>query len=142
MNVPPIITIQPWKLAQAEASKIRLSVFIQEQKVPEHLEWDGMDSEFLHVIARNAQQLAIGTARFNQRGQIGRMAVLPAWRRKGVGKSIMQAIIEHAQTEQFPQLSLNAQLEAIAFYEPFGFIATGPMFEDAGIAHRRMINSL
>ena len=33
---------------------------------------------------------------------------------------------------------LSAQCHAIAFYEKSGFVAEGPVYEEAGIDHRRM----
>ncbi len=33
---------------------------------------------------------------------------------------------------------LDAQVQVIPFYEKLGFVAEGPVFDDAGIPHRRM----
>jgi predicted GNAT family N-acyltransferase len=38
----------------------------------------------------------------------------------------------------FIEVRLNAQTHALAFYASHGFLAEGPMFLDAGIAHRHM----
>jgi predicted GNAT family N-acyltransferase len=37
---------------------------------------------------------------------------------------------------------LHAQTHALRFYERQGFVADGPVFDEAGIAHRRMSRAL
>ena len=40
------------------------------------------------------------------------------------------------------EVQLNAQTQALPFYERFGFTPEGEEFDDAGIAHRSMRRSL
>ena len=42
---------------------IRRAVFVQEQNVPEDEEWDGLDGAAIHLLARDDQGAAVGTAR-------------------------------------------------------------------------------
>lgn len=132
------IFIVTWQQACNESRQIRQAVFIDEQQVPKDLEWDGEDEFYNHIIARDKKNAAIGTARFNARGHIGRMAVLKPWRDHGVGSAIMQAILAQAKIQSITKLTLNAQLTAIPFYQRFEFVSQGPIFKDAGIDHRRM----
>ncbi len=115
---------------------IRRVVFIQEQEVPEEMEWDGLDDEAIHLLAE-FDGVAVGCARVLADGHIGRMAVLEPWRQRGVGS----ALLKDAQSvcEELGQAAwLDAQVQAIPFYERHGFIAEGEVFMDAGIPHRRM----
>jgi predicted GNAT family N-acyltransferase len=41
-----------FEAARAEIQQIRTAVFVQEQNVPPHLEWDGRDPTCLHLLAR------------------------------------------------------------------------------------------
>lgn len=127
-----------WSEAEAELRLVRTRVFLQEQAVPVELEWDGEDAAAWHVLARNGSGDAIGTARILTSGQIGRMAVLPEWRGRGVGRALLQQAVGLAQQHQLPEIMLHAQIQALLFYAKAGFIAVGPEFVDAGIPHRTM----
>ena len=83
MGRPTIsVNILPWEQAQSQAYPIRLAVFIKEQGVPEELELDEEDPLAWHAIAKLDGQ-AIGTARLQKDGKIGRMAVTRSYRRQG-----------------------------------------------------------
>ncbi|MDH5767324.1 MAG: GNAT family N-acetyltransferase, partial [Gammaproteobacteria bacterium] len=72
-------------------------------------------------------------------GQIGRMAVLKEWRNQGVGKLLLDALLNYAKKSAYPEIYLHAQLTAIPFYEKSGFIIHSDEFMDAGIPHKTMI---
>lgn len=128
-----------WNSGQDQLLAIRHAVFVDEQGVPQELERDEHDQVALHLIARIADGTAVGTARMLGDGHIGRMAVLPAWRRRGVGSALLSELIRIAGVRGIHGLFLNAQCEAESFYRRFRFVAKGEIFADAGIAHRRMI---
>ena len=117
---------------------VREPVFVQEQNVPVEMEWDEMDPQCRHVIARDAEHRPIGTGRLTPEHKIGRMAVLQEWRGKGVGEALLMALIDQARTDGLREVSLNAQVDAIGFYEKFGFVPYGDRFEEAGIQHQAM----
>ncbi|PWT74281.1 MAG: GNAT family N-acetyltransferase [Proteobacteria bacterium] len=117
---------------------VREAVFVREQSVPIELEWDGMDGECLHVLAIDQAGRPIGTGRLLPDGHIGRMAVLPQWRHRGVGGAILKELIEAARERSLAEIVLNAQTHAQGFYARFGFVSEGAEFLDAGIPHRTM----
>lgn len=122
----------------AELHAIREVVFIREQGVPAGLERDALDPLSYHVAARDPEGRVVGTARLTPERRIGRMAVLPGLRGRGIGESLLEALLEEARRRGWPQVELHAQLHALPFYARAGFIPTGPVFLDAGIEHRRM----
>jgi predicted GNAT family N-acyltransferase len=138
---PFTIRLARWPQDRPLLRAVREKVFIEEQQVPEVLEWDGMDEGALHLLALDGAGRPIGTARLLPSGQIGRMAVLPSWRRRGVGSALLQRLLEEAVKGQWPALFLNAQLTAVPFYTGHGFSPQGGVFAEAGIPHRRMIRS-
>ncbi len=77
-----------WPTGKDSLRVVRRKVFIEEQQVPEELEWDGEDEVSSHVLAVAADGMPIGTARLLRDGHIGRMAVLKEWRRRGVGQRL------------------------------------------------------
>ncbi len=139
----PHVRVADWNNAhdQRALRRIRQQVFIDEQRVPVELEWDGQDTQALHFLAEK-DSLALGCARLlrhnGQGAQIGRMAVLPAYRGQGIGAALMQSVLNQATTLGITQLFLHAQVPVIGFYQRFGFVAEGEIFLDAGIRHRTM----
>lgn len=132
------LSITTWQQNQLYLSTIRRQVFIEEQLVPEELEWDEYDADAIHVLVTVANQ-PIGCARLLvHQAKIGRMAVLPKWRQQGVGSTMLQALLAEAKRLGLKRIQLSAQLHAIPFYEKAGFSAYGAVYDDAGIPHRDM----
>jgi len=127
-----------WQSAEKELRALREAIFINEQQVPEELEWDGLDDSCAHVLAFDEQNRPIGTGRLLPDGHIGRMAVLPPWRHQGVGSALLSALIAIAQKMHLAGVELDAQTQALGFYQQQGFYTVGEVFMDAGILHQRM----
>lgn len=117
---------------------MRRAVFIEEQRVPEHMEWDEEDERACHVLATSLQGAPIGTGRLKQDCYVGRIAVLREWRGCGVGRMILTTLLDMAQQQGCSVVRLHAQTQAIEFYASFGFAAFGDEFDEAGIPHRQM----
>ena len=83
-----------WARDQHVLQSIREAVFVHEQNVPVELEWDGLDPDCAHVIAYVDNDEAVATGRLLPDGHIGRIAVLKAWRRHGIGSRVLQSLIE------------------------------------------------
>jgi predicted GNAT family N-acyltransferase len=127
-----------WSEAGAALRQIRKIVFVDEQRVPEELEWDGSDEHCLHVLAETAAGGAVGTGRLLADGHIGRMAVMKGWRGRGVGGALLAELIAAAREARHSMVELSAQTHAIGFYRRFGFEVVGDEYLDAGIPHRMM----
>lgn len=132
------VSMVSWGQAEADLRRLRETVFMREQGVTAELEWDGLDDQCRHALARDEAGQAIGCGRLLPDGHIGRMAVLKHWRGRKVGSAIMAALLEEAQACGLRQLALDAQTHAVPFYRRFGFEETGEEFMDAGMPHIRM----
>jgi predicted GNAT family N-acyltransferase len=117
---------------------VRVAVFIAEQNISEEVEFDSMDPDCHHFVARDNQHQAIGTGRLTTDGKIGRMAVLQAWREQGVGAALLLNLIDKARKLGLAEVKLNAQTTVLAFYEKFGFSKQGDVFMEANIQHQLM----
>ena len=128
-----------WMSDCPRLSAVRRAVFIDEQQVPEALEWDEHDEPALHWLALDPNEQAIGCARLLPDGHIGRMAVMPEWRGRGVGRALLETALQAAYERGYPVVMLSAQNRAVPYYARFGFRAVGPEYLEAGIAHVAMI---
>ena len=126
-----------WNKNQEALSEIRRTVFIQEQQVPEELEWDEFDQDSIHILVTDNSK-PVATARMKPDGHIGRMAVLKDYRHSGIGSEILKALIQSAKDLHLESVYLHAQTVAIPFYEKQGFQVYSDEFLDAGIPHKSM----
>ena len=149
-QTPSEVQIAPVKgegdLMQALA--IREIVFIEEQSVPAHLERDDDDAKAFHLLAIQDGH-AIGTGRLveltappegeqGKWGRVGRMAVLQAARKHGIGAKLLVALETEARRKKIQGIMLHAQLSAMDFYKRYGYEPHGAVFEEAGMPHLEM----
>lgn len=129
------------QVALARAFAIRMRVFVKEQRVPAEIELDRDDQRATHFLA-TLDGKAVGTARLvfkHGKAKIGRMAVLKSYRRRGIGAQLLKRAVAAAKKLPARQIYLNAQVAVLAFYERQDFRAVGAVFDEAGIAHRKMV---
>lgn len=137
-----------WSDLGEAARAVRLAVFVGEQGIPESEEWDDDDAGAVHVVATNLAGLPLATGRLIYLGQapgaakVGRMAVLRSSRGVGLGQLMLESLIGEARQRQISTLALHAQVSAQGFYARLGFIPEGPVFDEVGIPHQRMVLSL
>jgi ElaA protein len=125
----------------AHVHALRRTVFIKEQGVAEHEEWDDLDARATHLLAWLNDQ-PVGTARMladGAVGRIGRICVLPFARGTGLGADLVRHSISGLkQQPNLRVIRLGAQTHATGFYEKLGFKVCGPEYDDAGIPHHEM----
>jgi YbgC/YbaW family acyl-CoA thioester hydrolase len=136
-----------WRALGEQAAAVRRAVFIEEQGIAESEEWDDDDARAHHVVVTNLDGWAAATGRLIPdetpgRARIGRMAVMRCARGVGLGRKVLEALVDQARTIGRPQLSLHAQCSAQALYESAGFQPVGEVFDEVGIPHRKMVLTL
>lgn len=126
------------------ALKVRRLVFIEEQRVPEDIERDAYDATAVHVVAE-VDGRVVATGRLvteGARGRIGRMAVLPGYRRQGIAGRVLQALEDEARRLGMAHVALHAQSYVQALYARHGYRVDGSPFVEAGITHVSMVKTL
>ncbi len=135
-----------WAELGEGARHLRTQVFIAEQAIPKEMEWDDDDAMCVHAVAYNRLGLPVATGRLLPavagNAKIGRMAVDRVLRGNGLGRDVLQALMQVARSRGDAQVSLHAQRSAQGFYERLGFVVQGEAFEEAGIAHIEMVCKL
>jgi len=138
MTNPFSVSLVSWHDGEPLLRSVREAVFIREQGIPPELEWDGLDEDCRHALVLSSNGEAIGCGRMQADGHIGRIAVLPKWRKQKVGTAIMEALLDYARAHDYPQVDVDAQTYAVPFYRSFEFVEEGDVFPDAGLPHIRM----
>ena len=140
------VEIGDWQTLAANATALRTAVFVQEQGMALNLMSDGADAAGLHVVAYNGLGQVVATGRLIGRGkevgQIGRLAVHRSLRGSGVGRQVMQALVDGAKQRGDAEVMLHAQRSAQGFYERAGFTSRGAYFEEAGTPHLEFFKRL
>lgn len=140
------IRLGAWSELAEGARQVRTEVFLQEQRVPVELEWDGADASAVHAVAYNRLGMPLATGRLLQHapgvGRIGRMAVSRVLRGAGLGRDILQVLLKAAEQRGDRDVMLHAQRSAEGFYAGEGFVPRGAPFDEAGIPHIEMVKPL
>lgn len=141
--LPEGVKIRPghWPEDAPAIAMVRRRVFIEEQGVPEALEWEAIDPECDWFVACTGDAV-VGIVRLTLQGRIGRMAVLTDWRGRGIGSGLLDQALAGAVRLGLPQVELHAQCHAMGFYQRYGFVAEGPVFSEADIPHQHMVLNL
>lgn len=138
MSNPFSVSLVNWHDGEPLLRAVREAVFIREQAIPPELEWDGVDDQCRHALVLSSQGEAIGCGRIMANGHIGRIAVLPKWRKQKVGTAIVEALLDYARANDYAQVDVDAQTYAVPFYRSFEFNEEGEVFLDAGLPHIKM----
>ena len=144
----PMVRIEQgnWPTLEADSRQVRTEVFLQEQGIPAEMACDEADHTAVHVVARNRLGVAVGAGRLLQQSQgvsrIGRMAVNRVLRGSNVGRDVLRALTQVATRRADHEVMLHAQRSAEGFYARLGFVPRGEPFEEAGIVHIEMHQTL
>lgn len=129
----------------SSCKKVRDAVFVNEQGISPREVYDALDFEAVHLVYFDGNE-PIAAGRIVQPGdtvyKIGRLAVLKQYRKQGLGKRLVEDMINYAEGKGGEKIEVGAQLRAVGFYKKLGFEAIGEEYEEIGVPHIRMIKIL
>jgi YbgC/YbaW family acyl-CoA thioester hydrolase len=135
-----------WGELGTDAQAVRRAVFIDELGWLAELAHDAADHDAVHVVAVNRLGAAVASGRLLPTiagmGRIGRLAVVPPLRCGGIGRGVLDRLLDAARARGDREVQLDAQVGAARFYERAGFVARGETFEQAGVLHQAMALTL
>lgn len=139
LAIKPVITKRD-ALIMAE---IRTAVFLVEQNVPPHDEFDGSDDGQEHFLIYK-DKTPIGTIRYafieEHVVHLSRIATLKQFRGFGYSKKALTFVMDMLVSKVNPlTFTLGAQVQALGFYEKMGFKKVGDVYLDANIPHFKMV---
>ncbi len=127
--------------------RLRNEVFVVEQNCV-FQDADHKDQKSFHLTGWAGNDLA-AYARLVPKNvsypyiSIGRIVTSPAYRKAGAGKALMQqAITDSYQLFGAQPIKIGAQLYLKKFYESFGFVQTGAVYDEDGIPHIEMLKDI
>lgn len=136
-------TVRLFQKLEDACVAIRTAVFVEEQGFQQ--EFDETDSHAWHVLVYDGGT-AVATGRlYTEDGDcylIGRVAVLPAYRGKQIGKLVVTALEEQAKKCDGSWISLSAQCRAAGFYEKLGYSRTEDLHMDEFCPHITMVKRI
>ena len=120
---------------------IRRTVFVDEQGVTPEADLDQHEASARHALASLSGR-PVGTLRWRWyepgTAKIERVAVLPGYRRLGIGRALVAWAMRDIVAEGARAAMLHAQTDAIALYQAFGFVQDGESFLEEGLRHVTM----
>ncbi len=140
------LTIGPWQAVQTGVEALRHEVFVDEQGIASELVFDAADPQAVHASITNrlGQTIACGRLLSGPDGEarIGRMAVHRVMRGSGLGRDVLDALMNVARQRGDTSVLLHAQCSAQGFYQRLGFVSRGERYTEAGIDHIDMARTL
>lgn len=125
--------------------RIRTEVFVREQGLFEVTDRDAHDDEplTLHVLALCGPEVA-GTVRLYPLGEPGlwkgdRLAVLPRFRRHGVGAPLVRFAVRTAGALGGSEMVAQIQLANVDYFERLGWRRLGEVADYCGRPHQQMV---
>ena len=139
MNVRQVTTDKE----REDAFQVRMTVFVEEQKVPPEEELDAHDETAIHFISYDEEKaVAASRLRFvEEYGKLERICVLKTYRGRDIGKQIIHEMEAVILKNGYKKAKLNAQTHAQVFYQKLGYETVSGEFMDAGIPHVTMIKT-
>lgn len=122
--------------------QLRYNVFIFEQQSIFD-EYDNKDQVSLHLFVEEHDAVVGYLRLYPESGKkyvIGRVCVRKDYRKKGLGRELVQKAVEYATSQKsVDTIALSAQEYLVDFYRTFGFRAISDAYDDAGVPHVDMV---
>ncbi len=125
-----------------EAINIRIEAFFNKFDNALNLINDPLEKESIQIIYIEKGNI-LGTGRLNiasKKAIISQMAIRYTYKNKGIGSTILKALIDTSKQLNVTEIELSARETAIQFYRKFGFETFGRLYpsKKTGIIHQKM----
>lgn len=97
-----------------------------------------MTGDNLMLVCVVEETLA-GLVELKEGRHVAMLFVAPGWQRRGVGRRLMAAALEHAKGDV---VTVRASLSSVKAYERYGFALAGEVGEFAGLVYQPMEKQL
>jgi predicted GNAT family N-acyltransferase len=128
-----------------DAFYVRKLVFVEEQCISAEAEYDEFEDAAEHIVIYNDNDEPVAAGRWrvvDETAKLERICVLPAYRKHGLGKVVVETLEELARKKGIGKAKLHGQTYAQPFYEKMGYSSASEEFMEEGIPHRLMVKKL
>lgn len=131
----------------ADARQLRYSLFFQPMGLSLSVLDDGEEQAAMHLVALAGNRV-VGYGRLypleNGEYRLSQMVVTPACQGQGIGRQILQYLVNQVRASSGSILRLDARKTAVGFYSKAGFQQVGEVFLSSrtGIPHVTMVMRL
>ncbi|SET29397.1 GNAT family N-acetyltransferase [Thalassotalea agarivorans] len=128
-----------WEHAAPLLKEVRERVFVVEQRIPKHVEFDVQDRNAAHLlVCEDRSQLPVATGRILPDGEIGRIAVVPEYRRAKLDFLVLKELLKIAKRMELQSVSINSPLDKVQHFNQKGFKPVGHVYMEAGLPKQKM----
>lgn len=124
-----------------QCNEVRKKVFIDEFNISNDIIFDDKDKFAVHfLIMKDDTPLATARMFVNETNSVlvSAVAVVKEYRGKGIGKMLIDRIINYCRKNGTQKINLESMVEVVGFYEKLGFEKVGSEFIKANIPHFMM----
>ena len=127
MNIEILRAVEEWQ--RAGAYSVRIQGMNRQHHISLREEFDGHDGEGTRYIVLLDDGYPVATCRFYElkpdRVMIGRVVVLPEYRRQGLGTRVVMECEKWAAELGYDSAVLESRDNKVDFYKKLGYAATG-----------------
>ncbi|MDN6639912.1 MAG: GNAT family N-acetyltransferase [Tetragenococcus sp.] len=131
---------------KAAAFYLRYQVFVLEQQIDPHLEFDELPDTTVNYFITLHQRKPVATIRYeayeSQTICPDRFCVAKKFRKQGIGSALLKAFEKKAQKQGYKYSLLSAEKTVIPFYQKNGYTTISKEFLEDGVFCVQMKKSL
>ena len=145
---PPLdaisFTVTDWASACEQLYALRRAVFVDELELSQPVELTQDDAEaqaqawHITVTHESSPEQIIAAARLLPDGEISRVVVAANWRSQGLGRALLNQVLQLADEKGITEVTVAAHRQVINFYRKLGFQTLGEEYRVADLPHRNM----
>jgi len=121
---------------RAAAYYVRIESMVKGFDIPVDVEFDEHDTENTKYVVVFDDNLPVANCRLfkvdDDTAKIERVSVIPAYRKKGVGRMLIEGAEEWIREENYKKIIISSRDEAVGFYEKLGYKADYDRVDGSG----------
>jgi predicted GNAT family N-acyltransferase len=123
MDIKVLRATEPWQ--QAGAYYVRIQGMARQHGITLRQEFDELDNADMKYIVLLDGEFPVATCRLfeteNKTAKIGRVVVLPEYRKKGLGRRVLEEAEKWLKELGIKRIEIDSRDVAVGFYEKLGY---------------------